>query len=136
LGRAKVAVTPECCNEAIAVGVLTDALDQLLAEDPSTLADIETMQELLCQRSRFDALVSQTAARFEAEGDWAPSGAKTATVWIVKETRLAKPDVKQLVKRGRQEGDPTTQAVRPCVLLGLAGTIRGIRLRDDGPGDD
>jgi hypothetical protein len=105
------------------VSVLRDALDQLLAEDPSTGADTDTIEELLCQRSRLDALVAGAVAAFEAEGSWAPSGARTAVAWIAKRARLAKPEVRQLVNRGRRGRDHSK-----CRQAWTEGVISGAHL--------
>jgi len=83
------------------LSVLADALDELGAGDPARVADTSSIAELVRLRSRMDALVSAAVAVFDAEGAWAPCGAKTAAAWLKKDCRLPGSEAKALVRRGR-----------------------------------
>jgi uncharacterized protein DUF222 len=83
------------------LSVLSDAIDELAACDPALFADTASIEELVRLRSRVDALVSAAVAVFDAEGAWAPCGAKTAAAWLKKSCRLPGTEAKALVRRGR-----------------------------------
>jgi uncharacterized protein DUF222 len=83
------------------LSVLSDAIDELAACDPALWADTASITELIRLRARVDALVSAAVAAFEAEGAWAPCGAKTAAAWLKKDCRLPGSEAKALVRRGR-----------------------------------
>ena len=59
------------------IQTLTEAIDRLADAGPLVPADPESIEALVPQRARIDAVVTEAAASFDASGDWAPDGAKT-----------------------------------------------------------
>jgi Domain of unknown function (DUF222)/HNH endonuclease len=82
------------------IGGLRAAIDELVARGPA-LSDPESIAELEIERARLDAFVTAAVADFDASGEWAPSGARTAAAWITKESRIPKKDAARQVRRGR-----------------------------------
>jgi len=83
------------------LAVLTDAVDQLAATDPSVHADADSIETLYRLAARFDALVTQRTAAFDAAGNWEPDGAFNAVAWLTTRCRLPKPVARRIVRRGR-----------------------------------
>lgn len=83
------------------LAVLTEAVDQLSAFDPSVHADADSIETLYRLRARFDALVTQRTAAFDAAGNWEPDGAYNATAWLTTRCHLPKPEARRIVRRGR-----------------------------------
>jgi hypothetical protein len=79
---------------------LRAAIDELVASGPS-LSDPESIVQLQIERARLDAFVTAAVADFEASGEWAPSGARTAAAWITHECQIPKKDAARQVRRGR-----------------------------------
>ncbi len=82
------------------LGALT--LDQLSELDPSSLADGESIVALYRQFSRFESLVTETTASFDASANWAPDGARNAATWLASRCRLPRARARQMVRRGRE----------------------------------
>ncbi|HEY7946298.1 MAG TPA: DUF222 domain-containing protein, partial [Acidimicrobiales bacterium] len=93
--------TPPCFDVAMDLAVLTDAVDQLSASDPSVHADADSIESLYRLRARLDALVTQRTAAFDAAGNWEPDGAYNATAWLTTRCRLPRPEARRIVRRGR-----------------------------------
>ena len=83
------------------LAVLTDALDELAATDPSVHADADSIETLYRLRARVDALVTQRTAAFDAAGTWELDGAFNAVAWITTRCRLPRPEARRMVRRGR-----------------------------------
>jgi len=83
------------------LAVLTDAVDQLAATDPSVHADADSIETLYRLAARFDALVAQRTAAFDAAGNWEPDRAFNAVAWLTTRCRLPKPVARRIVRRGR-----------------------------------
>lgn len=81
---------------------VTEAIDGLLESDPSTFADAESIEALMGQASRLDAFLTEATAAFDASGDWAPDGAKTAAAWLARRCRLPQNQARRIVRRGRE----------------------------------
>jgi hypothetical protein len=70
------------------VQILTEAIDRLADAWPLVPADPESIEALMRQRAHLDAVVTEAAASFDASGDWAPDGAKTAAAWLGRRCRI------------------------------------------------
>jgi hypothetical protein len=79
---------------------LRAAIDELVASGPA-LCDPESIAELEIERARLDAVVTAAVADFDASGEWAPSGARTAAAWITGTCQIPKRDATRQVRRGR-----------------------------------
>ncbi|MHB1582838.1 MAG: HNH endonuclease signature motif containing protein, partial [Acidimicrobiales bacterium] len=84
---------------------LVAALDELVAAGPEALAEASAIEVLERQLSRLEAVVCQSAAAYEASGDWMPSGARTATAWLATRTRLPKSAAARQLRLGRQAAE-------------------------------
>ena len=87
--------------------VLTDAIDQLVesAADPSVYADAESIQTLHRQMARMEAVTTEAVGAFDASGDWALDGAKTAAAWVSTRCRLPAGETRKRAHLGRQLRD-------------------------------
>lgn len=83
------------------IQTLTEAIDRLADAGPLVPADPESVEALMCQRARLDAVVTEAAASFDASGAWAPDGAKTAAAWLGRRCRIPTGQARTLVRRGR-----------------------------------
>jgi hypothetical protein len=79
---------------------LRAAIDELVSSGPA-LCDPESIAELEIERARLDAFVTAAVADFDASGEWAPSGARTAAAWITHACQIPKRDAARQVRRGR-----------------------------------
>jgi hypothetical protein len=80
---------------------LKEAIDRLADAGPLVPADPESIEALVCQRARIDAIVTEAASSFDASGDWAPDGAKTAAAWLARRCRMPGGQTRTLIRRGR-----------------------------------
>jgi len=83
------------------LAVLTEAIDELSASDPSAHADVDSIEILNRLLARLDALVTQRTAAFDAAGNWEPDGAFNAVAWLTTRCRLPKSVARKIVRRGR-----------------------------------
>jgi hypothetical protein len=83
------------------IQTLQDAIDRLADAGPLVPADPESIEALLRQQARIDAIVTEAAASFDASGDWAPDGAKTAAAWLGRRCRIPSGQARTLIRRGR-----------------------------------
>ena len=81
---------------------LEEAVDLLSDSDPSSLADTESMERLLREHARIEAIVTQAAAAFDVSESWVVDGARNAAAWLVARCRLPKSQAKRLIRRGRE----------------------------------
>jgi len=81
--------------------VLSRAIDQLYDEGPEAHGDCGSMEALLRQKARMDAFVSESVAAFDAGGEWAESGAFSATAWMKHACRLSGSEAGRLRKWGK-----------------------------------
>jgi len=82
--------------------VLTEAIDVLSESDPSSLADTDSIERLLREHARIEAIVTRATAAFDVSGNWVADGARTAAAWLVARCRLPKAQAKRLIRRGRE----------------------------------
>ena len=64
------------------LGSLIGALDELAVEDPSALADPDTIVELHRQLARLEAITTRAVGSFDARKEWAADRARSAANWI------------------------------------------------------
>ena len=86
---------------AVPLDGLTAAIDELCDSDPSVLADGETLVALLSQVERLSAVATRAVARFDAGGEWAADGARSAAAWISTRCRSPKRAVRRQIGLGR-----------------------------------
>ncbi|HEX4245426.1 MAG TPA: DUF222 domain-containing protein [Acidimicrobiales bacterium] len=103
-----------------AVTDMTEAIDHLVESDPSTFADAESIEALMRQFSRLEAVVTERVAAFDVSGDWAPDGARTAAAWLARRCRLPKHQARRMVHRGRE-----LRHLPACERAWKEGTITG-----------
>lgn len=84
---------------------LVAALDELVDARSGSLAEASTVEVLERQLSRLEAVVCRTVAAYEQSGDWAPSGARTATAWLATRTRLPKAAAARQLRLGRRAAE-------------------------------
>jgi hypothetical protein len=80
---------------------LSEAIDALNARGPGSFADAESMVTLHTELSRLEAFVTEAAAAFDAGGDWANDGAKTAAAWLNTRCRVPRSAAKRRIRLGR-----------------------------------
>jgi hypothetical protein len=78
-----------------------EAMDELVAMDPSQLADPETVLELQRRRDQYDAVVTRAVAAFDASGEWRASRSRSAGDWLAWKTNMAKATAARQVQLGR-----------------------------------
>ena len=83
------------------LGTLTAALDALCAEDPSRLADGESIKAVHRQLARLDAAATRMSAAFDASRSWEDDNARSAASWIALSTHIPKAAAQRRVRLGR-----------------------------------
>lgn len=107
-----------------AVEALTHAIDALVAEDPHTLGDAESIKALHRQLSRLEAQVTRATAAFDASKDWMLDKARGAAPWLAWQTGLPKSTAQRMVRAGRElRGAPEVEQAW------LEGSIAAARAR-------
>jgi hypothetical protein len=84
-----------------ALDELSQALDGLIAAGAGSYADGSSIEALHREMSRFEAFVTEASAAFDAAGEWAADGAKTAAAWIATRCRLPRDAARRRVRLGR-----------------------------------
>ncbi|MHB1486303.1 MAG: HNH endonuclease signature motif containing protein [Acidimicrobiales bacterium] len=84
------------------LGVLAEAIDELIGSDPSGYADGGSIEALQRQLARLDSFVTSATAAFDAAGAWAPDGARNASAWLATRCHLPKGQARRQVRRARQ----------------------------------
>ena len=80
---------------------LAAAVDALIAADPATLSDGETIVALHRQLERLAAVVSRADAAFDAGRYWDSDGARSSAAWISTRCRLPMATARRSVRLGR-----------------------------------
>ncbi len=121
----------------VELDVINEELDRLGELDPSVLADPESIVALHQVAARAEALATGATAAFDASGDWATDGARTAAAWVTTRCRVNKSEAKRRVRRGRElrnlpettrawaEGDITGAHVDVMISLRARGDRSG-----------
>jgi predicted RNase H-like HicB family nuclease len=85
-----------------AIDTLKAAIDTLVEAGPLVPADGQSIKHLFGEFSRLESVVTEATASFEASGDWAPDGAKTAVAWVASQCRVPKSYARRTVHRGKE----------------------------------
>lgn len=80
---------------------LCRAVDELVEEDPSALADPETLVVLQRELARLEAVVSRAAAAFEQGGEWRADRATSAAAWLAWKLGTPKASARRQLMAGR-----------------------------------
>jgi hypothetical protein len=80
---------------------LDEVLDRLAGADPFSYGDAESVIALERALSRLACIVSEAVASFDASGEWALVGAKTASAWLSTRCHLPAAEARRQVRRGR-----------------------------------
>jgi hypothetical protein len=83
------------------IEALHKALDDLAQCDAFSIADVDSIIELNHLSARLEGVRTAAVAEFDAGGEWAVDGAKTAAAWLATRCHLPKAEAKRLVRRGR-----------------------------------
>ena len=81
---------------------LIEAIDRLADAGPLIPADAESIEALVCQFNRLEAVTTEAVAAFDASGDWALDGARTAACWVSTRCRLPAGASRHRAHLGRQ----------------------------------
>jgi hypothetical protein len=80
---------------------LDGTIDDLFAEGPGAFADAASILDLLTAKARLEAFLAEAVSEFEASGEWALSGARSAHAWVKAEARLSHREAGIHLRRGR-----------------------------------
>ena len=83
------------------LGSVIAAVDDLVAADPQTLGDGQTLVELHRQLARLEAVVARASAAFDASKEWASDGAQVAAMWLTVEANIPKQVAQRRIRLGR-----------------------------------
>jgi hypothetical protein len=83
------------------LAALTEAIDGLMACDPSALGDAASMEVIHRELARLESLATTATAAFDASSEWVSDGARNASVWLATRCRMSRPQARRLVRRGR-----------------------------------
>jgi hypothetical protein len=83
------------------LAALSETIDDLFHDGAASVADPESIVELLRQRARLDAFVASAVAAFDKGEVWADDGATNPAIWLAVRTRMPKAATKRMVKLGR-----------------------------------
>ena len=85
----------------IGIQELTQAIDDLIAEGVEAHCDSPSIKALVGQHSRLESVVSTAVGAYDASGEWALDGARTAQAWLARSCRLPKAVARRMVRRSR-----------------------------------
>jgi hypothetical protein len=80
---------------------LRSVVDQVCGTEPQALADGESVVELHRCLARLEAATTRATAAFDAGGEWASDGARTAAAWVAGRCRLPASSARRRVRLGR-----------------------------------
>ncbi len=78
-----------------------EALDALVSSGAENYGDGASMEVLHRELARFEAFVTEATAAFEAGGEWAAEGTKTASAWIATRCRVPRRAARRRTRLGR-----------------------------------
>jgi hypothetical protein len=78
-----------------------EALDALVSRGAENYGDGASIEVLHHELARFEAFVTEATAAFEAGGEWAADGAKTASAWIATRCRVPRSAARRRTRLGR-----------------------------------
>jgi hypothetical protein len=80
---------------------LKSVVDQVCGTEPQALADGESIVELHRCLARLEAATTRATAAFDAGGEWASDGARTAAAWVAGRCQLPSSSARRRVRLGR-----------------------------------
>jgi hypothetical protein len=80
---------------------LEAAVDQLCGAEVATVADGEAIERLHRCLARVEAATTRATAAFDAGGEWAADGARTAAAWVAGRCKLPSSSARRRVRLGR-----------------------------------
>jgi hypothetical protein len=83
------------------IEALVSVIDGLVDADPGTLSDSDTVVALHRQLARLDAVTSRASARWDADGEWAGSGARSGAAWLAARTHVPRSEANRRLRLGR-----------------------------------
>jgi hypothetical protein len=101
-GRTDLDAVTDWFGTRTELDALAEAIDALGEVDPLALADTDSIERLLRESARIEAIVTRAGAAFDASGNWVADGARTAAAWLAARCRLPKAQAKRLIRRGRE----------------------------------
>ncbi|HEX4217100.1 MAG TPA: DUF222 domain-containing protein [Acidimicrobiales bacterium] len=84
---------------------LKEALDRLAEAGPLVPADAASVEELISLSNQMEAVVTESVASFDASGEWALDGARTAAAWVSTRCRMPAGAARHRVHLGRRLSD-------------------------------
>jgi Domain of unknown function (DUF222)/HNH endonuclease len=87
--------------DVLSLDVLSGELDRLSRVDPRVFADADSVVAAQRMLAQAEALVTRITGAFDASGNWAPDGARTASAWLSVRCRIPKVEARRQVRRGR-----------------------------------
>jgi hypothetical protein len=78
-----------------------EALEELVSSGAESYGDCQSMEILHRSFSRFESFVTEAAAAYDASGEWALDGAKTASAWIATRCALPQDTARRRVALGK-----------------------------------
>jgi Domain of unknown function (DUF222) len=85
----------------VELDALSEVIDRLAALDPTCVGDAGAISVLEREFSRLEAVLTRAVAAFDASGDWAGDGAKSAAAWVATTCHLPRSHAARQVRRGR-----------------------------------
>jgi hypothetical protein len=83
------------------IEALVSVIDGLVDAEPGTLSDSDTILELHRQLARLDAVTARASARWDADDEWAPSGARSGAAWLAARTHVPRSEANRRLRLGR-----------------------------------
>jgi hypothetical protein len=80
---------------------LEAAVDRLCGAEVATVADGEAIERLHRCLARLEAATTRATAAFDAGGEWASDGARTAAAWVAVRCQLPSSSAQRRVRLGR-----------------------------------
>ena len=113
---------------------LTAAVDNVCDADPSALADGDALVAISAQLERMTAAVTRAAGRFDAGGEWAADGARSAAAWMSTRCRIPRRTAQRRVGVARSlRRMPLTEAAWLSGSIGEEQVVLLRRARETAP---
>ncbi len=83
------------------VADLAAVLDRLVAREAGSVGDLATVEALQRQLHRLESVVTRSVGQMESAGEWAATGAQTASAWLSVACSLPRGRARRSVRRAR-----------------------------------
>src|SRR5258708_17138344 len=90
--------TSPLCEE---IERLREAVEEVCGLDPFTISSPDSLIVLERLPARLEYIKTKAIGEFDASGEWALDGAKSAVAWLDTRCHLPKPGAQRLVRRAR-----------------------------------